>query len=88
MINYDDYKDYSLLHWCYEHLEDVVDGVAIRAQIRGQMVITAICTNINVLIDFLGFSVLDSAVDECWGSPDNLFWSITIDLDKTGKFEE
>ena len=87
MCNYDDYKGYSLLQWYLNCAEDEVNGVIIKAQIRGQNGILATLNDINEIFLLFGLSVLNSAIVECFVWADN-HWTITIDLDKEGKFKE
>lgn len=87
MINYDEYKDNSLFHWYVEHEKDEVNGIIIKARIRGYVTILAISDNLEDLYYILGSSVLNSAIVECYEDTDNC-WCITIDLDKDGKFLE
>lgn len=87
MIKYNEYKGYSLLHWYLYQNEDVVNGVVITAQIRGEWKILASSRNINWLYDIIGIAVMDSAIVECWQCPENLYWYITIDLDEKGYYD-
>lgn len=87
MINYDEYKGYSLIHWYVEHEKDEVNRVIIKARIRGYITILAYSDNLDDLYDILGLSVLNSAIVECYEDTDNC-WCITIDLDKDGKILE
>lgn len=81
------YKDHSLFHWYVEHEKDEVNGIIIKARIRGYLTELATTNNMNDLYCILGLSVLNSAIVECYEDTDNC-WCITIDLDKDGKFLE
>ena len=83
---YDEYKDNSLFHWYVEREKDEVNGIIIKARIRGYVTILAISDNLDDLY-ILGLSVFNSAIVECYEDTDNC-WCITIDLDKEGKFLE
>lgn len=87
MINYDEYENKSLFQWFVEHDKDEVNGIIIKARIRGYITILAISDNLDDLYFILGLSVLNSAIAECYEDTDNC-WCITIDLDKDGKFLE
>lgn len=87
MFNYDEYKDNSLFHWYVEHEKDEVNGIIIKARIRGYITILASSDNLDDLYYILGLSVWNSAIVECYKDTDNC-WCITIDLDKDGKFLE
>lgn len=89
MFNHNEYKDYSLLYWYCDRFEEEenVYGVIIYALIQGEWKILASCTSIKWLYDMIGVAVLNSAIVKCTEDPGELFWYITIDLDKTGKFE-
>lgn len=88
MINYDEYKGYSLLHWWYLEQDDNIKGVIVKTQIRGGYKILAMCSNIEEMYYVLGVAVLDSSIVECLEYPENLCWVIIIDLDKKGKRNE
>ena len=89
MINYDEYKGYSLLHWyCDRFEEENVYGVIIYARIQGEWKILACCTSIKWFYNMIGVAVLNSAIVKCTEDPSELFWYITIDLEKTGKFDD
>lgn len=88
MFNYDEYCDYSLLHWYLDHEEDNMYGVTIISLIRGEWAILGDFNNMYDLFCNSGRSVLDSAIIECHEDAGNLRWFIRIDLDRKGKFEE
>lgn len=91
MINYDEYKNKSLFQWFVEHDKDEVNGIIIKARIRGYITILAISDNLDDLYYILGLSVLNSAIVECYVEcyeDYGQLWCITIDLDKDGKFLE
>lgn len=91
MINYDEYKNKSLFQWFVEHDKDEVNGIIIKARIRGYFTILAISDNLDDLYYILGLSVLNSAIVECYVEcyeDYGQLWCITIDLDKDGKFLE
>ena len=83
MINYDEYKDYSLLKWHLDHLEDKLYTIFVEAQIRGEWKLLA-SSNIYTSYELLGIAVLDSAIVHCCKYPEYLTWYIKIDLDKKG----
>lgn len=87
MTNYDEYIGYSLLHWYLNCAEDEVNGVIIETQIRGRNEILATFNDISEIFLLFGLSILNSAIVECFVWGDN-HWTITIDLDKEGKFKE
>ena len=87
MSNYDEYIGYSLLHWYLNCEEDEVNGVIIKTQIRGQNEILATFNDISEIFLLFGLSILNSAIVECFVWVD-YNWTITIDLDKEGKFKE
>ena len=84
MINYDEYKGYSLIHWYMDQNEDEVYGIIVMARIRGEWKILVNCSNINLFYEIMGVTVLSSAIVKCFQNPANLYWYIDIDIDKQG----